>query len=82
MIQLLEELSILVYNPGRGENEQLLISEYYKDVTLLSRLIQSGNSPLAFNYPYKSLFYKAKEGRQIKETRGSQGIKKKFSTKK
>jgi hypothetical protein len=30
MVQLLEELSILFDNPGRGGNEQSLISEYYK----------------------------------------------------
>jgi hypothetical protein len=56
----------------RGENEQLLISEYYKDVTPLSHVIQSGNCPLAFNYAYESLFSEARvsfdEGRQIKET--------------
>jgi hypothetical protein len=34
MVQLLEELSVLVDSPGRGENEQPLISEYYKEVTL------------------------------------------------
>jgi hypothetical protein len=28
--QLLEELSTIVDNPGKGENEQPLISEYYK----------------------------------------------------
>jgi hypothetical protein len=33
MIQLLDELSILVDKPGRGENEQPLNSEYYKEVT-------------------------------------------------
>jgi hypothetical protein len=49
MGQLLEELSILVDKPGRGENEQPLFSEYYKEVTPLGHLIQSGNCPLAFN---------------------------------
>jgi hypothetical protein len=39
MIQLLEELPALVDNPGRGENAQPLINEYYKE------LIQSGNCP-------------------------------------
>jgi hypothetical protein len=45
MVQLLEELSTLVDNPGRGENGQPLISEYYKEVTPLGHLIQSGNCP-------------------------------------
>jgi hypothetical protein len=71
MVQLLEELSVLVDNPGRGKNEQSLISEYYKEVAPLGHLIQSGNCPLAYNYTYESLFYKARlsfdEGRQIKE---------------
>jgi hypothetical protein len=31
MVQLVEELSNLVDNPGRGENEQPLIKEYYKE---------------------------------------------------
>jgi hypothetical protein len=35
MVQLLEGLSTLVDNPGRGENEEPLISEYYKEVTPL-----------------------------------------------
>jgi hypothetical protein len=35
MGQLLEELSILVDNPGRGENGQPLISEYYKELVRL-----------------------------------------------
>jgi hypothetical protein len=39
MVQLLEELSILVNNPGGGENEQPLISEYYKEVTPLGHFI-------------------------------------------
>jgi hypothetical protein len=56
VVQLLEELSILVDNLGRGENEQPLISKYYKVVTPLSHLIQSGNYHLAFNYTYESLF--------------------------
>jgi hypothetical protein len=55
----------------RGENEQPLVSEYYKEVTLLSHLIQSGSYPLAFNYNYKSIFYEAMVsfdgGRQIRE---------------
>jgi hypothetical protein len=66
MIQLLEELSILVDNPGGGENEQPLISECYKEVIPLSHLIQSA----AFSYTYESPFYEARvfdEGRQIKE---------------
>jgi hypothetical protein len=71
MVQLLEELAILVNNPGRGENEQPLIGKYYKEVTPLGHLIQSGNCPLAFNYIYESLIYKARlsfnEGRQMKE---------------
>jgi hypothetical protein len=58
-------------NPGRGENEQPPISDYYKEVTTLCHLIQSGNFPLAFNYTYESLFYEARasvnEGRQINE---------------
>jgi hypothetical protein len=69
--QLLEELSTLVDNPGRGENDQPLISEYYKEVTTLCHLIQPGNCPPAFNYTYKSIFYEARlsfdERRQIKE---------------
>jgi hypothetical protein len=68
-VQLLEELSTLV-NPERGENEQLLISEYYKDITPHCHLIQSGDSPPAFNYTYESMFYEARvsidQGRQIK----------------
>jgi hypothetical protein len=83
----LEELSILVNNPARGENEQPLISEYYKEVTPLSHLIQSGNCALAFNYTYQSLFYEARvsfdEKRQIKGSRGSQqGIQKNVPRKK
>jgi hypothetical protein len=72
-IQLLEELSTLVDNPGRGGKEQSLISEYYKEVTTLCHLIQSGNCSPAFNYTYESLFYEARasfdEGRQIKEAK-------------
>jgi hypothetical protein len=45
MVQLLEEVSTLADNPGRGENEQPLIREYYKDVTPHCHLIQSGNCP-------------------------------------
>jgi hypothetical protein len=60
MIQLLEELSALVDNPGRWENAQPLISEYYKEVTPLVHLIQSGNCPPAFDYTYESLFYEAR----------------------
>jgi hypothetical protein len=59
MVQLVEELSTLVHNPGRGENEQPLISEFYKEVTPFGHLIQSGNCPLAFSYTYKSLFCEA-----------------------
>jgi predicted esterase len=68
----LEELSILVDNPGRGESEQSLISEYYKEVTPLCHFIQSGNCPLVFNYTYESLFCESRvsfdKERQIKET--------------
>jgi hypothetical protein len=32
MVQLLEELSVLGNDPGRGENEQPLISNFYKDI--------------------------------------------------
>jgi hypothetical protein len=64
-------LSALVDNPGRGENEQPLNSEYYKEATTLGHLTQSGNCPLAFNYTYESLFYEARvsfdEGRQRKQ---------------
>jgi hypothetical protein len=60
VVQLVEELSILFDNPGRGEMEKPLISEYYKEVINLGHLIQSGNCPFAFNCTYKSLFY---EGR-------------------
>jgi hypothetical protein len=45
MVQLMEELSTAVNNPGKGENEQPLISEYYKEVTSHYHLIQSGNYP-------------------------------------
>jgi hypothetical protein len=73
MVQLLEELSTLVDNPGRGRKEQPLISEYYKKVTTLGHLIQTGNRPPALNYTYESLLYEARvvfyEGRQIKETK-------------
>jgi hypothetical protein len=73
MVQLLEELSILADNPGRGENEQPLISEHYKEVTPLRHLIQSGNCALAFNYTYKSLFYEVRvsfdERRLIREAK-------------
>jgi hypothetical protein len=60
MVQLLEELSVLLDNPERAENEQPLISEYYREVTPLGHLIQSGNCPLAFNYTYESLFSESK----------------------
>jgi hypothetical protein len=46
MVQVLKELLILVNNPRGGENEQPLIREYYKEVTPLGHLIQSGNCPL------------------------------------
>jgi hypothetical protein len=59
MVQLLEELSSLVDILGTGENEQPLISEYYKEVTPLGHLIQSGNCPLASNHIYESFFYEA-----------------------
>jgi hypothetical protein len=85
--QLLDELAILVNNPERRENEQPLISKYYKDVIPLGHLIQSGNCPLAFSYTYKSLFYKARvsfnEGRQIREAEAhNEELKKKNSMKK
>jgi hypothetical protein len=71
MIQLLEEVSTLIDKPGRKENEQPLISEYYKEVSPHCHSIQSGNSHLAINYTYESIFYVARvsfdEGRQIKE---------------
>jgi hypothetical protein len=63
------------YSPRvwRGGKEQPLISEYYKEVTPLGHLIQSGNCPPAFNYKYESLFYEARsyfdEERQIKEAK-------------
>jgi hypothetical protein len=48
-----------------------VISEYYKEVTSLGHLIQSGDCPLAFNYMHESLFYKTRvsfdDGRPIKE---------------
>jgi hypothetical protein len=73
VVQLLEKLSNLVNNPGRGGKEQPLINEYYNEVTSLDHLIQSGYCPLAFNYTYESLFYEARvsldEGRQIKEAK-------------
>jgi hypothetical protein len=50
IVQLLEESSTLVDNPGRGGNEQPLISEYYKEVTPLGHLIQC---PPAFSYTYE-----------------------------
>ena len=71
MIQLLEELSALLDNPGRGENELPVTSEYYKEVSPLGHLIQSGNCSQAYDYTYESLFYEARvsfdEGRQIKQ---------------
>jgi hypothetical protein len=70
-VQLLEELSTLVDSVGRTENEQPLISAYYKEITPLGHLIQSGNCPLAFNYTYESLFFEARASfdarRQIME---------------
>jgi hypothetical protein len=85
MIQLLEELSALVDNPGRGENEEPLNSEYYKEVTPLRHLIQSGNCPPPFDHTYESLFYKARvsfvEGRQIKEAEDHEEQFKKISQK-
>jgi hypothetical protein len=42
-------------------------------ISTLGHLIQSGKCPLAFNYTYESLFYKARvsfdEGRQINEAK-------------
>jgi hypothetical protein len=86
MVQLLEELSTLVDNPGRGGNEQPLISEYYKEVTPLGRLIQPENCLPPFNYTYESLFYKAKNifrlGKTNKGSKGSQrGIQKDYTRK-
>jgi hypothetical protein len=73
MVQLLEELSALVDNPRRGGKEQPLVSEYYKEVTPLGNLIQTGNCPPAFSYAYKNLFYEVvvpfDERRQIKEAK-------------
>jgi hypothetical protein len=70
VIQLLEELSALVDNQGRGGTEQPLISEYCEDVTTLGNSMHSGNCSPAFNYTYESLFYETRisfdEGRQIK----------------
>jgi hypothetical protein len=69
VVLLLVELSIPVNNLRRGENEQPLISECYKEVTPLGHLIQSGKSALAFNDTCESLFCEAgvtfDEGRQI-----------------
>jgi hypothetical protein len=70
-VRFLEEISILLDNPGRGENEKPLISDYYKDVINLGHSIQSGNCPFSFIYTYDSLFYEGtvflNEGRQVKE---------------
>jgi hypothetical protein len=55
MVHLLEELSTLVDNPGRGGNEQPLIREYYKEIRFLGHLIQSGSRPPTLNYTYESL---------------------------
>jgi hypothetical protein len=87
MVQLLEELSVIVDNPGRGENEQTLISEHDYVVTPLGHFIQSRNCPLVFNYIYDSLFYEARvsfdEGRQIKEVEDhNEELKKIFHEKK
>jgi hypothetical protein len=85
VVQLLEELSILDDNPGRGRNKQPLIGEYYKEITPLCCLIQSGNCPPAFNYTYESLFNKVRiffdEGRQIKEAEDHEEFKKIFHEK-
>jgi hypothetical protein len=54
MVQLLEALLTLVGNPGRVENQQPLFREYYKEITPLGHLIQSGNCPLGFNYTYEA----------------------------
>jgi hypothetical protein len=45
--------------PGRGESEQPLTSEYYKEVAPLGHYNQSRNCPIAFIYTYKNLFCKA-----------------------
>jgi hypothetical protein len=72
MVQLLEELSILVDNAWRVENEQPPISEYYKEITPLDHLVQSGNCLLGFNYTYESIFYETRpsfvEERQAKDS--------------
>jgi hypothetical protein len=85
MVQLLEELSILVDNPGRGQNEQPPIGEYYKEVTPLGHLFQSGNCSLSFNYTHESLFCEARvsfdEGRQIKVAENHEEFKKDFHEK-
>jgi hypothetical protein len=78
-VQLLEELSTLVDNRGRGGKD--------KEVTPLGHLIQSANCPPAFNYIYESLFYEVRvsfdEGRQIKEPREhNEEFKKIFQEKK
>jgi hypothetical protein len=85
VVQLPEELSILVDNPGRGEHEQPLIGEYYKEATPLCHLIQSGNCPPTFNYTYESLFFETRvsfdEGRQIEEAEDHNEEFKKFARK-
>jgi hypothetical protein len=60
------------------------ISKYYKEVTPLDHLIQSGYCPPAFNYTYENLFYEAMvsfdEGRQIKEAEDHNEELKRFPT--
>jgi hypothetical protein len=46
MVQLPEKLSMLVDNPGRGEDEKPGISEYYKEVNPPGHTLQSGDCPL------------------------------------
>jgi hypothetical protein len=55
IVLLLDELSTLVDNPVREENEQPLISEYYKEVAPFVHLTQSGNCPPPFNYTYEKI---------------------------
>jgi hypothetical protein len=85
MVQLLEDLSTLIDNPGRRGKEQPLISEYYQEVTPLGHLIQSGNCPPVFNYTYESLFHEASvyfdDGRQIKKQSVTTSNSKRFSKK-
>jgi hypothetical protein len=88
MVQFLEELSILVDNPGRGENEQSLTSEYYKEAIPLGHLIHQGIVPYPSTTHMKAsstrLRYPSICGKTNKGSRGLlRGIpKKKKSTQK